>query len=59
MTVKGEKADPMKVFERLKKIYGKNVELISPIPNPKEPEEEKKEEIEEVSLSNYYYYYYF
>ncbi|RVW84080.1 Heavy metal-associated isoprenylated plant protein 8 [Vitis vinifera] len=44
--VKGEKADPLKVLERVKKKYGKNVELLSPIPKAKEPQENKKEEKE-------------
>ncbi|XP_057787611.1 heavy metal-associated isoprenylated plant protein 8-like [Salvia miltiorrhiza] len=45
VTVKGEKADPIKVSERLKKKSGKHVELISPIPrkqdqnkHPKKPQ---------------------
>lgn len=46
--VKGEKADPLKVLERVKKKYGKNVELLSPIPKAKEPQENKKEEKEKV-----------
>ncbi|PIN06325.1 Copper chaperone [Handroanthus impetiginosus] len=41
VTVKGERADPIKVAERLRKKSGKNVELISPKPK----KEEKKEEI--------------
>ncbi|GKU96182.1 hypothetical protein SLEP1_g9449 [Rubroshorea leprosula] len=48
--VKGSKADPLKVLERIRKKYSRNVELISPKPNPntkvdgkKEPE--KKEEV--------------
>ena len=48
MIVKGEKADPLKVLERVKKKYGKNVELLSPIPKAKEPQENKKEEKEKV-----------
>ncbi|KAJ9709902.1 hypothetical protein PVL29_001404 [Vitis rotundifolia] len=47
VTVKGEKADPLKVLERVKKKYGKNVELLSPIPKAKEPQDNKKEEKEE------------
>ncbi|CAH9129633.1 unnamed protein product [Cuscuta epithymum] len=44
--VKGKKADPIKVTERLRKKSGKHVELISPIPKPKKQEnkEPKKEE---------------
>ncbi|XVE85369.1 hypothetical protein DITRI_Ditri17bG0085400 [Diplodiscus trichospermus] len=33
--VKGEKADPLKVLERVKKKYSRNVELIYPKPKPK------------------------
>lgn len=44
--VKGEKADPVKVFERLQRKYSRNVELISPKPEPlcivEIVEEEKK-----------------
>ncbi|XP_059315949.1 heavy metal-associated isoprenylated plant protein 8-like [Lycium ferocissimum] len=46
VVVKGEKADPLKVAERLRKKSGKHVELISPIP-PKKKEEEKKEKKQE------------
>ncbi|CAK9144342.1 unnamed protein product [Ilex paraguariensis] len=42
VTVKGKKADPIKVTERLRKKSGKHVELISPIP-PKDKEEKKDE----------------
>ncbi|KAI9123640.1 hypothetical protein K1719_004940 [Acacia pycnantha] len=45
VVVKGKKADPMKVCERLQKKSGKKVELISPLPKPSE--EKKKEEEEE------------
>ncbi|XP_022775668.1 heavy metal-associated isoprenylated plant protein 8 [Durio zibethinus] len=33
--VKGPKADPLKVLERVKKKYSRNAELISPKPKPK------------------------
>ncbi|KAL2519736.1 Heavy metal transport/detoxification superfamily protein [Abeliophyllum distichum] len=42
--VKGKKADPIKVAERLRKKSGKHVNLISPIPPKEEPKEEKKPE---------------
>ncbi|KAK4259150.1 hypothetical protein QN277_005510 [Acacia crassicarpa] len=45
VVVKGKKADPMKVCERVQKKSGKKVELISPLPKPSE--EKKKEEGEE------------
>ncbi|XP_057475007.1 heavy metal-associated isoprenylated plant protein 7-like isoform X2 [Actinidia eriantha] len=46
VVVKGEKADPVKVLERVqKKSHGK-VELLSPILKPPPPEAEKKEEKE-------------
>ncbi|MED6137129.1 hypothetical protein PIB30_062061 [Stylosanthes scabra] len=50
--VKGEVVkDPLKVLERLKKKYSKNVELISPIPKPEKPkEEEKKDEPEIITV---------
>ncbi|GAB2221381.1 hypothetical protein Droror1_Dr00012557 [Drosera rotundifolia] len=44
--VKGEKADPLKVLERVQRKSHRNVELLSPIPKPPEAaalaEEEKK-----------------
>lgn len=58
VVVKGEKADPVKVLERIQRKSHRQVELISPIPKPpsedqpKKPEEkpipkieEKKEEV--------------
>uniref|UniRef100_A0A7N0RJ43 HMA domain-containing protein n=1 Tax=Kalanchoe fedtschenkoi TaxID=63787 RepID=A0A7N0RJ43_KALFE len=39
VVVKGEKADPVKVMERIQRKSHRKVELISPIPKP--PEEEK------------------
>ncbi|PSS07655.1 Heavy metal-associated isoprenylated plant protein, partial [Actinidia chinensis var. chinensis] len=51
VVVKGEKADPVKVLERVQRKSHRQVELISPIPKPPAPEEkavpkvvEKKEE---------------
>ncbi|KAK4841758.1 hypothetical protein QYF36_009997 [Acer negundo] len=44
--VKGGKADPIKVFERVQKKYSRNVELLHPKPKPggeKKQEPEKKE----------------
>ncbi|XP_010555562.1 PREDICTED: heavy metal-associated isoprenylated plant protein 3-like [Tarenaya hassleriana] len=40
--VKGDKADPLKVLERLQRKSNRQVELLSPIPEPK-PAEEPKE----------------
>ncbi|CAJ1937511.1 unnamed protein product [Sphenostylis stenocarpa] len=40
VVVKGEKADPLKVLERVQKKSHRKVELLSPIPKP--PDEEKK-----------------
>ncbi|KAL9239376.1 hypothetical protein vseg_013707 [Gypsophila vaccaria] len=40
--VKGEKADPLKVLDRLLKKTHRQVELLSPIPPPPPPEEAKK-----------------
>lgn len=57
VVVKGEKADPAKVVERIQTKSRRKVELVSPLPNPPEeekvveeeekpePEEEKKEEV--------------
>ncbi|KAK4413150.1 Heavy metal-associated isoprenylated plant protein 7 [Sesamum alatum] len=42
--VKGKKADPIKVSERLRKKSGKHVELIAPKPIKEEIKEEKKPE---------------
>lgn len=63
VVVKGEKADPLKVLQRLQRKSHRQVELISPIPEPKpvsdKPEkkekekpkpEEKKEEVVTVVL---------
>ncbi|CAI8599069.1 unnamed protein product [Vicia faba] len=45
VVVKGEKADPVKVVERIQMKSRRKVELVSPIPSP--PEEEKVAEEEE------------
>lgn len=42
VVVKGEKADPLKVLERVQRKSHRQVELISPIPPPPAPEEAKK-----------------
>ncbi|KAK8494827.1 hypothetical protein V6N12_055148 [Hibiscus sabdariffa] len=50
VVVKGNTANPTKVYERLLKKYGRKVELVSPLPKPPpppSPEEEKKEENQE------------
>ncbi|XVE92081.1 hypothetical protein REPUB_Repub01dG0066600 [Reevesia pubescens] len=56
--VKGQKVDPLKVLERVKKKFSRNAELISPKPKPKandKKEAPKKQEpkIEEVVLKMY------
>ncbi|XP_024032238.1 heavy metal-associated isoprenylated plant protein 7-like, partial [Morus notabilis] len=43
VTVKGEKADPLKVLERVQRKSHRQVELISPIPKPPSEEEKKPE----------------
>ncbi|KZV21756.1 metal ion binding protein [Dorcoceras hygrometricum] len=50
VVVKGEKADPLKVLERIKKKSHRLVELISPIPKPHE-EPSKSQEKEEIIKS--------
>lgn len=55
VVVKGEKADPLKVLERVQKKNRRKVELLSPIPDTPQvekpsqevnpPEKEKKEEV--------------
>lgn len=42
--VKGEKADPLKVLDRVQRKSHRQVELLSPIPKPTAAEEEKKAE---------------
>ncbi|KAK3035862.1 hypothetical protein RJ639_032999 [Escallonia herrerae] len=46
VTVKGKKADPTKVAQRLRNKTGKHVDLISPVPS-KDKKEEKKEQKKE------------
>lgn len=57
VVIKGEKADPLKVLERIQRKSHRKVELLSPIPKPPEekkvPEEEKpkpkvQEKVQEV-----------
>lgn len=43
VVVKGEKADPVKVFERVQRKSHRQVELISPIPKPPPPPPEEPE----------------
>lgn len=45
--MKGEKADPLKVLERLQKKSHRKVELLSPIPKPPTEEEKKPQEEQE------------
>lgn len=47
VVVKGEKADPLKVLERVQKKSHRQVELLSPIPKPPPPEDAKKAEEKE------------
>ncbi|CAH9057474.1 unnamed protein product [Cuscuta epithymum] len=49
VVVKGEKADPLKVLERVQKKSHRQVELLSPIPKPPPAEEEPKKPPEEVA----------
>ncbi|KAM5571621.1 heavy metal-associated isoprenylated plant protein 7-like [Rosa sericea] len=44
VVVKGEKADPIKVLERVQRKSHRQVELLSPIPKPPAEEEKKAEE---------------
>ncbi|XP_038896060.1 heavy metal-associated isoprenylated plant protein 7-like [Benincasa hispida] len=46
VVVKGEKADPLKVLDRVQRKSHRQVELLSPIPKPPAPEESKPEEKE-------------
>ncbi|KAJ9676591.1 hypothetical protein PVL29_021886 [Vitis rotundifolia] len=46
VVVKGEKADPLKVLERVHRKSRKQVELLSPIPKPPAEDEKKPEEKE-------------
>lgn len=46
VVVKGVKADPLKVLERVQRKSHRQVELLSPIPKPKAEEEKKPEEKE-------------
>ncbi|MBA0858633.1 hypothetical protein Goshw_029036 [Gossypium schwendimanii] len=46
VVVKGEKADPLKVLERVQRNSHRKIELLSQIPKPPAPEEEKTEDKE-------------
>ncbi|CAJ2676646.1 unnamed protein product [Trifolium pratense] len=46
VVVKGEKADPLKVLERVQRKSHRQVELLSPIPKPPSEDEKKPEEKE-------------
>ncbi len=46
VVVKGEKADPLKVLERVQRKSHRKVELLSPIPKPQAEEEKKPQEEE-------------
>ncbi|XP_040988725.1 heavy metal-associated isoprenylated plant protein 7 [Juglans microcarpa x Juglans regia] len=46
VVVKGEKADPLNVLQRVQRKSHRQVQLISPIPEPKAEEEKKPEEKE-------------
>lgn len=66
VVVKGKNADPLKVFERVKKKSGRKVELISPLPKPTEdkkdenkeepPKEEKKDEVNNLTMLIHLYF---
>lgn len=45
--VKGDKADPLKVLDRVRRKSHRHVELLSPIPKPPAEEEKKPEEKEQ------------
>lgn len=47
VVVKGEKADPLKVLERIQKKSHRQVELLSPIPKPAPPPAEETKKAEE------------
>ncbi|XP_016495645.1 heavy metal-associated isoprenylated plant protein 7-like [Nicotiana tabacum] len=49
VVVKGEKADPLKVLEKVQKKSHRQVELLSPIPKPPPAEEPKKPEEKELA----------
>ncbi|KAK9941576.1 hypothetical protein M0R45_007278 [Rubus argutus] len=49
VVVKGKRADPLRVLERVQKKYSRNAELISPKPKP-EIKEKKESEKKEVAL---------
>lgn len=59
VVVKGEKADPLKVLERIQIKSHRQVELLSPIPKPPEekvPEEEKpKPKLEEKAVEVWFF----
>lgn len=44
VVVKGEKADPIKVLERVQRKSHRQVELLSPIPKPPSEDDKKPEE---------------
>lgn len=46
VVVKGEKADPLKVLERVQRKSHRKVELLSPIPKPPAEEDKKTQEEE-------------
>ncbi|CAA0816483.1 Heavy metal transport/detoxification superfamily protein [Striga hermonthica] len=48
VVVRGEKADPVKVLDRVQRKSHRQVELISPIPKPPPPEEPKKTGVKDV-----------
>lgn len=50
VVVKGKKANPLKVLERLQKKYSSNAELISPKPKPENKEKKEPQKKEEVCL---------
>lgn len=51
VVVKGEKADPLKVLERVQRKSHRQVELLSPIPKPPPVEEEPPKKLEEKQVA--------
>ncbi|CAI0446505.1 unnamed protein product [Linum tenue] len=50
VVVKGEKADPLKVLDRIQRKSHRQVELISPIPKPPSEDDKKKAEVASLQL---------
>ena len=48
VTVKGKKADPLRVLERVQNKFSRNAELISPMPKPENKQKKEPEKKEAV-----------